>query len=572
MMNPVKQPVSMIRWILPLSFVAWLSIATSAPADDADRQDVQATSAAESFETIQREGLAEQYSHWPEDLKINGRIIVYNEWDDLRELRPLLERTLKSRSVLSIESSSDPQSSNWSEALAQAAGDSGSFTTLSSANASTNLLSAAIDAVDCVCMQSVPGGPDGVLGLSDSLHALIQRGGMLIADLSVARRFGKYVFPPNDKGKCQLGLNLLPDCLVESTAQRSSMLEALQSCSPAVGISMDEGTVMMLSGRKILSFGSGSTTLSVVAETAKSPMSVSLSSATENRRRAPQRYMADLTQWRRIAIDRQLPPFPGEQPPAPYVENGTLIIIGGGGSPRTAMRRFMELAGGTQSARLLYVPCSEKETVGERHGMVENWKRMGVQHATFIHSKDRRQANSDPEFLSQLKGTTGIFFGGGRQWNFSDSYYGTRTHAMMKDVLRRGGVIAGSSAGASIQGRYLARATPIGNFDIMAPGYERGGLGFLPGVAIDQHFSQRGRQKDMQQLVRTYPQLLGIGIDESTAIEVQKSEAKVSGRGRVFFYDNRDPTKEEPTVIALPAGSVYDLQKRKVLVDTRKEE
>ncbi len=241
------------------------------------------------------------------------------------------------------------------------------------------------------------------------------------------------------------------------------------------------------------------------------------------------------------------------------------------------MDRFVELAGGIENARLVYVPCSENESVGQRHSVVESWKRMGDRHATFIHTKDRNQANTDEQFFAPLKKATGIYFGGGRQWNFSDSYYGTKSHALMKDVLNRGGVIAGSSAGASIQGRYLARATPINNFKIMAPGYERGGLGFLSGVAIDQHFTQRGRQKDMTRLIAVYPQLLGIGLDEATAIEVQKSVAKVTGRGRVFFYDakanrsNSSPNETATDYIALPQGSSYDLAKRKILNDTRKE-
>ena len=135
----------------------------------------------------------------------------------------------------------------------------------------------------------------------------------------------------------------------------------------------------------------------------------------------------------------------------------------------------------------------------------------------------------------------------------------------MLDVLDRGGVVGGSSAGASIQGEYLARANPVANFDIMAPGYERG-LGFISGVAIDQHFSQRRRQKDMTRLVDTYPQLLGIGLDESTAIVVQKSEAKVVGRGRVFFYDRNQPVVSgEDDFIALSAGQKFDLAKRKLI-------
>ena len=215
---------------------------------------------------------------------------------------------------------------------------------------------------------------------------------------------------------------------------------------------------------------------------------------------------------------------------------------------------------------MVYVPCSEQDELPERHRTVEAWKRMGVQHATFIHTKDRNKANSDDEFLVPLKDATGIWFGGGRQWNFADSYYGTRAHKLMKDVLKRGGVIGGSSAGASIQARYLARATPIENFRIMAPGYERGGLGFISGVAIDQHFSQRGRQKDMTQLVNRYPQLLGIGIDEATALIVQKSEAKIVGRGKVHFYDRNQPVYPgKPDYVALPAGTAYDLKARSIV-------
>ena len=105
----------------------------------------------------------------------------------------------------------------------------------------------------------------------------------------------------------------------------------------------------------------------------------------------------------------------------------------------------------------------------------------------------------------------------------------------------------------------------------MAPGYERGGLGFIGGVAIDQHFSQRGRQKDMTQLMSRHPQLLGIGLDEATAIVVQKSKAEVIGKGRVFFYDRQRPVPaDQPDYVALPAESSYDLAKRSVLVDATK--
>ncbi|MDA7908981.1 Type 1 glutamine amidotransferase-like domain-containing protein, partial [bacterium] len=120
-------------------------------------------------------------------------------------------------------------------------------------------------------------------------------------------------------------------------------------------------------------------------------------------------------------------------------------------------------------------------------------------------------------------------------------------------------------AGASIQARYMCRANPVANFDIMAPGYERG-LGFISGVAIDQHFSQRRRQRDMTSLVNRYPQLLGIGIDEATAIVVTQSKARVVGRGKVHFYDRRNPVVPgEDDFIALEEGSVFDLAERSLV-------
>ncbi|MBM3967810.1 MAG: peptidase S51 [Planctomycetes bacterium] len=238
------------------------------------------------------------------------------------------------------------------------------------------------------------------------------------------------------------------------------------------------------------------------------------------------------------------------------------MIVGGGGMPDGLMARFVEIAGG-KDAKLIYVPCLEDDDATREAGTLNVWKGMGVQQCSMIHTKNRVRANEDDAFLEPLKSATGIWFGGGRQWNLADSYYGTKAHQLMLDVVAKGGIVGGSSAGASIQGNYLARATPIENFRIMAPGYERGGLGFIRGVAIDQHFSQRGRQKDLRSLVQTYPQMLGIGIDEATAIIVRKSTAEVVGTGRVFFYSNSStPSDPLPTVEeqAGSASQVFNLE------------
>jgi cyanophycinase len=412
---------------------------------------------------------------------------------------------------------------------------------------------------------------------TDALQTFVANGQTLVLTGPAAAMAGSQSIAADaDSDASQAGLNLLPDCIVDtqyddSPERRRALLECLSRRPRSVGIGLSPDTALVLSGRKLIVTGPGKATAFLLPGD-HHPLRVA--SIREPRgRRFSTSSLLDLTEWRRDAIDRTLPPFPPARPPIPRVDNGTLVIVGGGGMPKGLMRQMVELAGRPEHARMVYIPCAEQEDVSQQQSTVEAWKRMGVQHATFIHTKDRNRANTDPEILDPLREATGLWFGGGRQWNFADSYYGTEAHKLMKDVLKRGGVIGGSSAGASIQARYLARATPIGNFDIMAPGYERGGLGFLGGVAIDQHFSQRGRQKDMTQLVNRYPQLLGIGLDEATAIIVRQSTAEVVGRGRVYFYDrNTHRFPDDPDYVALPKGSRYDLATRTVLHDSTEEQ
>jgi cyanophycinase len=140
-----------------------------------------------------------------------------------------------------------------------------------------------------------------------------------------------------------------------------------------------------------------------------------------------------------------------------------------------------------------------------------------------------------------------------------DAYEGTIAEQLFHDVLARGGVIAGSSAGAAIQGQYMVRGNPLGNVDIMAEGYERG-LGFLPGAAIDIHVAERGRLQEMVDLVETFPQILGLSLDEGVAAEIRGSTMTVLGKGKTHVTTS-------PSVAPLPlvAGDRYDLVERKKL-------
>jgi cyanophycinase len=324
-------------------------------------------------------------------------------------------------------------------------------------------------------------------------------------------------------------------------------------------LSIAKGNALLFQGRKAVLYGEGVATVTVPASDHLPIAQTEIKAIQRASRNAPESFLIDWPQWRRQAIERTLEPFPPAEKQVPNVPNGSLIIVGGGGMPRGLMRKFVESAGGAD-ARLVYIPCTEEENSSDT-SLLEAWRELGVQTCSLLHTKDRRIADRDEAFLEPLKNATGIWFGGGRQWNLADSYYGTQAHRLMKQVLDRGGVIGGSSAGASIQANYLARATPIENFRIMAPGYERGGLGFISGVAIDQHFTQRSRQKDLRSLVETYPQMLGIGLDETTAIVVEKSTAQIVGAGSVTFNWKDSPEVEIQQFIGAQ-GQSFDLAQR----------
>jgi cyanophycinase len=169
-----------------------------------------------------------------------------------------------------------------------------------------------------------------------------------------------------------------------------------------------------------------------------------------------------------------------------------------------------------------------------------------------------------------LRQAKGVWFTGGRQWRLVEAYLDTEAHQLFQAVLDKGGVIGGTSAGATAQASYLVRGNPITNSEMMTEGYERG-FGFLPGVAIDQHFSQRKRYRDMEALKRAYPQLIGLGVDESTGVIIKGHEMQVVGKHQVAVYDQRESAaKQDREFEVLKAGDRYDLQQCEILAKESK--
>lgn len=217
---------------------------------------------------------------------------------------------------------------------------------------------------------------------------------------------------------------------------------------------------------------------------------------------------------------------------------GSLMIVGGGSVGPDIWARFIELAGG-ESANIVVIPTAN-EDVNLSNGTSaekELLQHLGVKTVTVLHTRDRKQAD-DPNFVAPLHKATGIWFTGGRHWRLADSYLNTLAHREFKALLARGGVIAGTSAGATIQGSFMVRGDTKGNTLMIGDHTE--GLGFIQNVTIDQHLLVRNRQFDLVEVIRQKPELLGIGIDESTAIVVQKDTFEVLGNSFVAIYDAKN--------------------------------
>jgi cyanophycinase len=243
---------------------------------------------------------------------------------------------------------------------------------------------------------------------------------------------------------------------------------------------------------------------------------------------------------------------------------GALFVHGGGTLTREQIKEFIELAGGVDAPFVIIPTAYPGEDWNDTYVEKSFLKRFGVKNLRVLHTRDRDIANS-ATFVEPLLTARGVWIDGGRQWRLADAYLGTRTQLELQNVLARGGVIGGSSAGATIQGSYLVRGAPEGNQIMMARGHEEG-LGFLKNVAIDQHVIARQRERDLLEVITAKPGLLGIGLDEGTAIVVHGDRARVIGQSKMLLYaDGLTPSGASERYLAFSAGQEVDLAKRQAV-------
>jgi cyanophycinase len=240
-------------------------------------------------------------------------------------------------------------------------------------------------------------------------------------------------------------------------------------------------------------------------------------------------------------------------------KRGTLLVAGGALQDPRILDRFLEIAGGPEAPLVIIPTAGEGDLYDEFYSGVADFRKAGFKDVTILHTRDRNVANSD-EFVAPIRRARAVWFPGGRQWRLADAYLDTRTELELNALLDRGGVIGGTSAGATIQGSYLIRGDTRNNTIMMGDHVE--GFGFLKNVAIDQHLLARNRHFDLIPVIEKHPQLLGIGIDEDTAIVVAGDSFEVVGKSVVAIYDNRRTLADEGRFYFLRSGDTYDLKTR----------
>ena len=261
---------------------------------------------------------------------------------------------------------------------------------------------------------------------------------------------------------------------------------------------------------------------------------------------------------------------------------GSLVIIGGGSRPDYMMEKIIALAGG-KDATIRVIPNASGVPVESAEYQVNQFKELGVKDIDYIHL-NREQAATDSA-VHLLENVDGIFFSGGDQSRLTRDFIGTKFLEAIRGVYNRGGVISGTSAGAAVMSEVMITGDenlnedPDYNFISIQDGniVTVQGFGFITEGVIDQHFIKRQRNNRLISVVLEHPDLLGIGIDESTAIVVAPDRTfEVMGENTVIIYDPQNVKNiqtddhhnfaaQNLTMHILKSGQRYNLKTRKVL-------
>lgn len=228
------------------------------------------------------------------------------------------------------------------------------------------------------------------------------------------------------------------------------------------------------------------------------------------------------------------------------VSGGSLMIVGGGAVTPEIRRKFVELAGGSH-ARIVLIPGSDPGPEGEQR-LLHPWNSSGAESVSVLNARDRQMAD-DPEFCAPLKQATGVWFGGGYQGLLAERYVDTRVQDELHALLKRNGVVGGCSAGAALLSRVMIRegdTTPV----------EARGLDLISEAIVDQHFLARNRLWRLEQMLEAHPDLVGLGVDEATALVIDPKSWRLRVVGESYVVACvPGPTGHAPRIEILKPGA-----------------
>ncbi|MEY3541564.1 MAG: hypothetical protein RLZZ204_376 [Bacteroidota bacterium] len=220
----------------------------------------------------------------------------------------------------------------------------------------------------------------------------------------------------------------------------------------------------------------------------------------------------------------------------PY--KGKLIIIGGGDILDTMYNLFAKEIGGKDQP-IVYIPTATDDEPWIQAGQhLVKFTSRGFTNLTTVHTRDKQKAN-DPIFIDRIRKAKGVFIGGGDQANIAASFLGTDVHKELIALLNRGGIIMGTSAGATIMGEVMITGWEQRKAPHVQQQYPAG-LAFMKNTSIDQHVLVRNRQFDLIPMMETNSNLLGMALDEATAAYVQRDSIQVVGRSYMMIFDHQD--------------------------------
>lgn len=220
---------------------------------------------------------------------------------------------------------------------------------------------------------------------------------------------------------------------------------------------------------------------------------------------------------------------------------GSVILGGGGTLDEEVYEEFVERAGG-KSARIVLIPSAYPyDDLAHVRRAFGGWRNYNVARFDFLHTDDPEVADS-PKFTRMLEQATGVWIAGGAQGRLTYRYGERRVEALLRQIVAKGGVVGGTSAGASVMSGLMIR------YGSPTEAVLDRGFGIAGRVVIDQHFSERGRFPRLLGVLEDNPGYLGMGVDENTAAILQGNKVCVIGEGRVTLCIG--PRREgEPTAL-----------------------